>query len=340
MVKIGSASEKSVGLDIGSYSIKAVSLEKSSDGKTLSAFSIKNIPPDAKSYETQRFIEEALKEIGFHPEEINLSISGPDVIVRFIDLPKMTKEQLANALAFEAEKYIPFSIKEVVLDSIILGDAEEAGRMKVLLAAAKREPIAHLVKMFEGMDIIVNIMDIASFAMFNVFLESNTFAEDKGNVLLDLGHSETDILISIGEMPCFMRQVQIGGKDVIKAICRNMSIPIEKANEYILGHEGGNKEAVKQAAASILDDLIKEVQLSFGYFENRYNKGISDIYCSGGMVRQEGVLDHLGERLATEVKKWDPLKGLKISENISAEKIKPVSCQLAVGIGLALRGIK
>ena len=340
MAKLGNNKEKSVGIDIGTYAIKAVSVENSSDGKILTAFDIKNIPSEAKSYETQRFIEEVMKDIGVHPEEVNLSLSGPDVIVRFIDLPKMTKDQLANALTFEAEKYIPFNVKEVVLDSIILGDADEAGHMKVLLAAAKREPIEYLVKMFDDIGIIVRIMDISSFAMFNAFLASNPLTEDKGNVFLDLGHSQTDILISIGGAPCFMRQVQIGGKDVTATICRDMSVTKNKAEEYKLGRGGGDKEAIKHATESILDDLVKEIQLSFGYFENRYNKGVSDIYCTGGMVSEAGVLEFLSERLGLEVQKWDPVKGLKISENLSAEAIKPVSSQLAVGIGLALRGFK
>ncbi|RKY42965.1 MAG: hypothetical protein DRP85_01165 [Candidatus Makaraimicrobium thalassicum] len=337
MKRFSRKNEESVGLDIGSYSIKAVSLKKAPEGNMLTAYNIRNIPPDQKAAETGPLIKEALDEIDLHPETVNLSISGPDVIVRFINLPKMTKEQLGNALTFEAERYIPFDVSEVVLDFLILGDATEAGQMRVLLAAVKRGPVEARVKMIEDLGMTVNILDTDPFAVFNVFTASNPLPDGKGSAFLDLGHSQTDVLISIGKLPCFMREIQIGGKDVSSAICHSLSVSPEKAEEYKMRAGDEEKEAVAQATGSVLNDLIKEIQLSFGYFENRYNSGVSGIYCSGGMSYQEGVVDYLSEKLGIQVKKWNPAENIKISENLAKEDIDSVAAQLAVSIGLALR---
>lgn len=331
-------SEESIGLDIGSYSIKVISLGKVSGENTLSAYNVKKIPTGKKTIKTKDLVQEAFSEVDLKPEEVNLSISGPDVIVRFVNLPKMNKEQLLSALAFEAEKYIPFNISEVVLDPIILGDAPEGGQMKVLLAAAKREPIEGMVKMIEGLDMTVSTIDINPCAVFNAFTESNPPEENKGIAFLDLGHSHTDTLIAIGEEPAFMREIRIGGKDITDAISRNLSCPPEKAEEFKMGLGKGDAELVEQTTKQILDDLIKEVQLSFGYFENRYNEEISDVYCSGGMISQAGVTDYLSERLGIKVKVWNPVGKIKIAENLSKEDIDSVASQLAVSIGLALRG--
>ncbi|MFH1552649.1 MAG: type IV pilus assembly protein PilM [Candidatus Omnitrophota bacterium] len=337
MFKLGKTKEESVGLDIGSYSVKVAAIRKEAGENTLTAYDIKKIPLDQKDIKVEYRIREALDEINLHPDTVNLSISGPDVIVRFINLPKMNREQLQNAMVFEAEKYIPFNISEVVLDFIILGNAPEAGQMRVLLAAAKRETVESRVKVIEDLNMTVNAMDINPFAVFNAFTESYPLSGDDGNAFLDLGHSGTDVLVSIGEIPCFMRQIQIGGKDVADAICHNLSVSQEKAEEYKVGLGGPDKEAITQATVPILDDLITEVQLSFGYFENRYNKGVSNIYCSGGMIFQEGVADYLTKKLGIQVKKWNPVEGIGISENLSREDIDSVASQLAVSIGLALR---
>ena len=338
MIKLPAKKEESVGLDVGKYSVKVIAIEGRSGDKTLTAYNIKRVPPDLEEGKSQQCIKEALEEIDLHPERVNLSISGPDVIVRFINLPRMSREQLKSALVFEAEKYIPFNINEVILDFIILGDAPETGQMRVLLAAAKREPVEKLVRTVEALNINVNIMDTDPFAMFNTFIEASPPLEDEGNAFLDLGHSQTDVLISIDGTPCFMRQIQIGGRDIANAICQNLSVSPEKAEELKKGIGQPDNEAVNKAAESVLDDIIKEMQLSFGYFENRYNKGINGIYCSGGMVYQKGVIEYLGGKLGIDAKKWDPLKGLKISENLSKEDINSVASQLAVSIGLALRG--
>lgn len=337
-MKFGDRNEAAIGLDIGSYSIKVTAVEKISGNNTLSAYNIKNTFLDAKNLTREQFVRETFDEIDLRPETVNLSISGPDVIVRFINLPKMSRDQLEGALTFEAEKYIPFNISEVILDFLILGDASEAGQMKVLLAAAKREPIREKAEMIERMGMTANLIDTDPFAMFNAFTESNSPIEDSGNVFLDLGHSQTNVLISIGVVPAFIRQIQIGGSDFTKALCDSMGITPEKAEELKMSSEEADIQKIMQATSSVFEDLIKEMQLSFGYFENRYNKSIGGVYSSGGMSCQSGVTGHLSEKLGIRVSNWDPLKNIEFSDNLSKQDIDLVAPQLAVSIGLALRG--
>lgn len=338
MMQLGKKKEEeSVGIDIGSYSIKVVSLKKESGENTLGVYNIKRLPLGEKRIDIAGVIQEALNEVDLKPESINLAISGPDVIVRFITLPKMTKEQLESALVFEAEKYIPFNVNEVVLDFLILGDASEAGQMRVLLAASKRDPLESIVKTVGSLGMTVGAIDINSFAMFNAFVAANPSLEEKGIALIDFGHSHTDVMISVGSSPHFMRQIQIGGQDISVALCRNLSISPEKAEEYKLGEGDVDKEAVAQAQVQVLDDIIKEVQLSFGYFENSCNATISGIYASGGMIEAEGVLKYLSGKMGTKLERWNPVEGINVPEYISREDMNSIASRLTVSLGLALR---
>ncbi|MGB3081711.1 MAG: type IV pilus assembly protein PilM [Candidatus Omnitrophota bacterium] len=336
MIKFGQKFKESVGLDIGTYSIKVISIKKEKESNILTGYNIKNVPPDAKSTDTERLVQEAFDEIDLHPDEVNLAISGPSVIVRFVDMPRMNKDQLESALGYEAEKYIPFNINEVVIDFLILGDAEEAGQMRVLIAAAKRDLVESRVNLLDKMGIDVGVMDIVSFAIFNAFLASGP-VEEKGNAFFDFGHSESNVLISIGSQPCFMRQIQIGGKDIAKAISKDMGVPLEKAEELKVNADEVSRERVRQSSFTILEEIMREMQLSFGYFENRYNTSVSNLYCSGGMLFQEGVMEYFETKSGLKVERWNPAKGLSVAENLSLEVIDSVSPQLAVSIGLALR---
>ncbi len=339
MLKLGQKKKEAVGLDIGSYSIKVASVKKEAAEHVLNIYNIKNVKNNGnKSSDIGSLIEEVFSEIDLHPEDVNLSISGPDVIVRFIDLPKMSKDQLANALFFEAEKYIPFNVNEVIMDSLILGDAADPGQMRVLLAAAKREVLEKRIKLVEKAGMSVNLVDIDSFAIFNAYLESYPASDNNGKAFLDFGHSQTNVLISIGSEPSFMRQVQIGGGDITGAICKKIGISAKEAEQMKMNPGEENKETVQQAVASVLDDLIGEIQLSLGYFENRYNNMVGDFFCSGGMIYQEGVMEYLGNKLGVQVKKWSPVSGIRLSEDLSREDTDQVSSQLAVCVGLALRG--
>jgi len=339
MIKFNNRTEETVGLDIGTYSIKVISLLKEAGENVLTAYNIKKISPDNKKIKAEEVIRETFDEIDIHPETVNLSISGPDVIVRFINLPKMNKDQLTSALSYEAEKYIPFNIDEVVLDSIILGDAPEAGQMRVLLAAAKRDHIEEKVKLLDKLGLSVNLIDADPFAIFNAFTEFNVPEKEEASAFLDLGHSYFDVLVSVGKDPCFMRQIQIGGKDFTKEVYGHLGLePKEIELLKIPNKEQTEEEKMKTPATAVLDDLIKELQLSFGYFENRYNKSIANIYCSGGLSSQQKVVDYLGEKLGISMKKWNPAESIKLSENILREDLSTVSSQLAVSLGLALRG--
>jgi type IV pilus assembly protein PilM len=210
--------------------------------------------------------------------------------------------------------------------------------MRVLLAAAKKEPIVNLAKTMEGMGIGINCIDIDTFAMFNTYLNTLDSPLEESAAFLLMGHSTTDILISSGSQPCFMRQIQIAGKDITESISKNCSLSADEAGNLKQKTDTGNKDKVTQAISSVLEDLVREMQLSFGYFENRYNKSIKSIFCSGGMIYQEGVLDCLSSRLGAEFKKWDPFKGIKLAETVSKKEIDDVSGLLTVSLGLALRG--
>jgi type IV pilus assembly protein PilM len=224
------------------------------------------------------------------------------------------------------------------MDSIILGEGKEPGQMSVLIAAAKRELIESRVNLLDKLGIAVNVMDIDSFAVFNAFISSNPAEESKGNAFLDFGHSESTVLISIGNKPCFMRQIQIGGRDIARAISKDMGIPVEKAEELKLNPDPVSMPKIQQASFTVLEEIMKEMQLSFGYFENRYDTPVSNVYCSGGMIFQEGVMEYFTTKTELNVVEWNPVKGISLVDTLSREDIEKIGPILAVSIGLSLRG--
>ena len=339
MAKLGTnRDDGTVGIDIGGHSIKVAVMSGSSEEPLLEAYNVTNLSASLDKVDLRQEVKKALEDIDIHPRSVNLAIAGPDVIVRFITLPKMTKVQLEAALVFEAEKYIPFNVREVVLDSVVLGDAQEAGQMKVLLTAAKRVPVEERVRIFTDMGMQVNFIDVNAFAAFNTFISSGLEKSKNVVALVEIGHSLTSLLISVDGAPFFMRQIQIGGGDIEVLIARNLSVTMEKAGEYKAGSGDFDKETVDNCVKKVLDDIVREIQLSFGYFEGTCNKSIEGMYCSGGMLYTNGVLDYLSEKMSTTVEKWDPLFGVKTSDVISRQDIDLVSSRLAVSIGLAKRG--
>jgi Tfp pilus assembly PilM family ATPase len=135
-----------------------------------------------------------------------------------------------------------------------------------------------------------------------------------------------------------MRQIQIGGRDIARAISKDMGIPVEKAEELKLNPDPVSMPKIQQASFTVLEEIMKEMQLSFGYFENRYDTPVSNVYCSGGMIFQEGVMEYFTTKTELNVVEWNPVKGISLVDTLSREDIEKIGPILAVSIGLSLRG--
>src|SRR5260370_6733328 len=67
------------------------------------------------------------------------AVSGHSVIVKRVNLPVMTDEELFDRIQSEASQHIPFDISDVNLDYQLLDSAES--QMDVLLVAVKKDKI-------------------------------------------------------------------------------------------------------------------------------------------------------------------------------------------------------
>ncbi len=57
---------------------------------------------------------EALRRNKIESKEAVLSLSGKDLIMRTFEMPNLPKDEMASAINFEAKKYIPFRVEELV----------------------------------------------------------------------------------------------------------------------------------------------------------------------------------------------------------------------------------
>ena len=108
-----------VGLDIGSSSIKAVELKAGKgDVFQLTTVGIMHLPQEAivdgqimDSTSVIEAIQRLFSEYKIKTQDVATAISGSSVIVKKIQLPSMSEQELAESIHWEAEQYIPFDIQ-------------------------------------------------------------------------------------------------------------------------------------------------------------------------------------------------------------------------------------
>lgn len=332
-----------VGLDIGSNVVKAIELTEMGDQLCITGFGTRTIPsPDAIA----DTIVETFREAGIKSRRVATAVSGRSVIVRYINMMQMSDEELRNALRFEADKYIPFELDEVVLDCAKLEEfsGNEAGEeeMKVLLVAVKRNLIDEHIELIQGLGLTPTVVDVDSFALGNAFelnLLNSPRVEDDDKVvsLIDIGAVKTNINILKGNTSYFSREVYLAGNDFTESISRRMSLDMAEALQLKMDPEGRESE-VEESLLPALDDLGNEIHLSFDFFENQFDREVDEIYISGGSSSLPGLKETFERIFDRRIEAWDPTEHMEIrGDRINIQELKDKGPQLSVAVGLASR---
>ncbi|MBN2453277.1 MAG: pilus assembly protein PilM [Candidatus Omnitrophica bacterium] len=310
-------SKSRVGLDIGSHFVKLVEISGTSEKPVLVSFGLKDIRNSPKGV-----VVEAIRALASENKvpfkNCCISLSGSSLVARILSLPKMTDEELKNAVKFETEKFIPFDINECVLDFHVQSDGIKGKEgLDVLLAAAKKELVMQKVKIAEEAGFSVNIVDVDSFAISNAFWKNfPPVKSSKVTALLNIGSVCTNLVVIKGDIIAFVRDMPIGSSEMA----------------------AGKNDESAGFAKDVLARLLDEVKLSFGYYENQSGRGIDDIYISGGGVYLPELEDAFSGILGSKVNGWNPFQFLKIdSSRIDIAALDKTRSSFAVAVGLALR---
>jgi Tfp pilus assembly PilM family ATPase len=132
-----------------------------------------------------------------------------------------------------------------------------------------------------------------------------------------------------------MRDIQLGGENLTHLIKERLDIDIKQA-EMLKQSPEKREEEIFKAIEPILGNLLNEIYLSFDYYESEFGMVVDEVYISGGTARLKRLLNFLADNLGREIYPLDLTKSISLGHNISSEKIKNLSFDIAVSIGLAL----
>lgn len=331
MVKISKGATKT-GLDIGSSYIKFAQLSGGIDNPLLLKCDV--IKVEGKAEASKKALASIAHKIA--PKDVNIAVSGPDVIIRHITLPKMTNQELKSSMRFEAEKYIPFSLKDVIMDCQVV-ETTSQGKMKVLLAAAKKDAVMERIKLVEGVGLSVNLIDCDSFALVNAFLLNfQNINEDSSLAFVSIGERSTTINVLKGKNIFFTRELQIGGRNFSKIIAEKLNMDSQAAAD-LKEKPSERLQEVTDVVKPVIAQIVDETKLSLNYYENQMGVTVDKINLSGGVACFQGLVEIFSDAMEIECALWDPLKRIKLDKALEQDKISSIKSQLPVAIGLAIR---
>jgi type IV pilus assembly protein PilM len=296
-MKLFSRKSEIFGLDIGSSAVKVVQLDDTPNGYVLKTYAIVPLPPQVVADGVIKdppvvieAIKEAVAKAKLKTTDAAIAVSGRELTVKKVHLPKVPRKELDDAVQLEAEHHIPFAIDEVFLDYQVV--AETATAMELLLVAAKRSKVSEYAGIAEGAGVNAVLVDLDGFALENQHELNHADQPPTDAVaLIDIGASVMKTNVIRGGTSIFARDIPFGGNNYTQAIAQRLNIPFEKAEAAKLGQDVGvNWDDIIPSLEAVSRDLSMEVQRTFDYFASTAeSERITKIVLSGGCCRLAGL---------------------------------------------------
>ncbi len=333
-----------VGLDIGASSIKVVEVERREDAVRVMRFGETPLPPDVivdgEIMDRQAVvgaIRELFSSCGISRRRVVAGIHGRGVIVRKITMDRMTRDEAAEAIQWEAEQHVPYDLNDVSLDFQLL-DADPGPRqMQALLVAAKRDLVLHRAEVLREAGLTVEAVDVHCFALHNLLECCAMSAPGETVALMNIGSDVTNLVVARDGMPLYTQDLSMGGMSFVQAVQKAHCLSREEAERAVREEAFGADR--REALEGLADDLSTNLDKALNHLRTSGEaEGIDRVLVCGGGGLIEGLIPLLASRQSASVALLDPLASLPGARRTGgAGAGEPRSAALAVGIGLALR---
>ena len=341
-----------IGLNIGKRSFKAVELEEKKGKLILNNFGMYTAQKMSSSSDPLDDIDNMatslssfFSDTGFSTSDVILSIDETFVFMTVVKMPIMSDKELKSSIKYEAEQHIPFPLNQVNVSYQKLDEnISEAGKMSVQIVAARKNVVDKYIEVIKKAKLTSRAIEPETVALGRALGDTKEYPS--GTMVLEMGYSNSLIVVCYGGHVRFTRSIPIGGDMMTKTIMQNLNLDHAQAEEYkkVYGLDEFQGEGkVAQAISPVMDNLIAEVRRAILFFTNHNpSANIKRVVMSGGTALMPNLLSYTANKLDLEVMLSNPLNGIEISPKLEKRRQSLIddAPNYSSAIGLALRGVK
>ena len=342
-----SKTRETVGIDIGSSSVKLVQVKEHKGGYVLQKVGILPLPTEAivdntlmDSTSIVETIKTMITSLDISAREASSSIAGNSVIIRKIVLPSMSSEELEDQIHWEAEQYIPFDINDVNIDFQILGPEEsDPGRMVVLLVASKRDIVNDYIAVFNETGLRLSVIDVDSFAVQNAFEVNYEVYPEDVIALVNIGANIMNLNIVKNGVSLFTRDVQTGGSLLTDEIQKLFGVGSEEAERIKISGNCPDPEKLQEIISRQNETLAMEIRRSLDFYNSAASDGkIGKVMLSGGAAKTPMLCETVGQRLGVPAEIMNSFQKIQCSgKEFDLDYLNEIAPLVTVAMGLATR---
>jgi len=270
------------------------------------------------------------------------------------ELPPMTREELSQAVRYEARQYVPLPLAEVTLDwQIIEGEVSDQrktpkenkfptgqAKLKILLVAVPNEIINQYRKIAEISGLELQALEAEVFGL----LRSLIGEEKRIVILVDIGAQSTTCSIIEKRILKMSYSFDMAGNELTATISKGLGIDYNEAED--IKEKYGILPAVESPAAEVrelllplVDVILKEIEKISQNFYLTEGKEAQKIFLAGASAYLPGLKEYFQDHFKKEIEIANPFSHI-FYPPILEKTLKEMGSSYAIAVGMALRGLE
>ena len=362
--KFGSRS--SLGVDIGTSAIKIVELTREGGRFKLLNYGIFQLENQEEAIQTNQKItklpdqaiiggiKEVIKRAKLGSNNAVASIPSFSTFSTVISLPYLSEKDLAKTIPFEAKKYIPLPLSDVIIDWSIINSASlnqptasnsppsvtgssprSVLTVEVFLAAVPKHEAERYKKIANGAGLNLTALELE-----NIGLIRSLVGNDQSPLtIVNIGGRSTSILVVDKGHERIGHTYELGGFEITKSIAKAMGVSLARAEELkkTVGLGSDGVKVVSEAMLSLIDMMVFETKKTISSYETAKSTKVQKVILVGGLANMPQFIEYFKNKLGMDVSLGNPFARLVYPKEIGAltAELGPV---FSIAIGLAMRG--
>ena len=365
------------GIQLSDNAVRIAQLTAGKGGVQVCGYASRALPPDVickglvkKQKPLADIITRALREALPRPissKKAIVSIPEHKSFVKIIEVPRMEKEELVEAIKWEAEDNIPLPLEKVYYDWKILDTPAPEGKMNVLVVAASKNVIDAAVEVFTLCGVTPVGFEPDSFALNRCFggdallgaPATPAGSKSKEEAIVYVGDDKSVVVIRSGGSIFFSSSIFFNSKELEDTVIKGLAAQLkggmpatpeeieqkrkELAERFkIFGFDQKYPEGKDHArlAKESMQELVKEVGDALNYFESEHEdeEKIEAVYLTGSAVGVKGFDALLGVEIGREIAEGRELLYIPIVHNVITIPKEEIP-GYAIVLGSALAGV-
>lgn len=342
-----------IGLDIGSSAVRAAVVRHGRKGSALERIGQVDLPHgavrDGEIVQPDAVVA-ALKQLWrryrIKSRKVAIGLANQQVVVRRLDIPYMTDNELRASLSLQVDGLIPIAVDQAVMDYCMLGERrtpDGARQVRILLVAAQVDMVNALIDVVRRARLQPVSVDLDAFAALRSLAPSELFDEPTAEMLVDVGATVTDVVVHHNGTPHFARTLLFGGLTITESLMDELDLDRETAEALKIDGEATPVDVHQQTRVSAevrtqTQRLIDEVRGSIDYCAaQRDIPAINRIVVTGGTSLLPDLPAHLADALNLDVATGSPFASLSVAKGATdVDDPAAAEAHLAVAVGLAM----